>query len=193
MAKPQKIVGLEPNRSYRVSARIILPQMVEEVYAYERFIQDPTRREELHNMRISIKRLRYMMELCAVNYDEEQTGDGTSERAYYAEQRVDGTSERAYYAGQRVDGTSERAYYAEFLTTIVDLQEILGDIHDADVAVEVLTVYQKKHETTVLPGVARLIARTRETRQADYATFLEKWKQLSKIGFKQRLLALFKR
>lgn len=179
MAKPQKIVGLEPNRSYRVNARIILPQMVEEVYAYERFIQDPTRRKELHNMRISIKRLRYMMELCAINYDEEQTGDGTSERAYDAEQRV--------------DGTSERAYYAEFFTTIVDLQEILGDIHDADVAVEVLTAYQKKHETAVLPGVARLIARTQETRQTDYATFLEKWKQLSKTGFKQRLLALFKR
>ncbi len=165
MAKAQKIIGLEPNRSYRINARTILTQKVEEVYTYERFIRDPMRHKELHNMRISIKRLRYTMEFFAVNYNQRHT----------------------------VDGRTEQTYYQECLATIVDLQEILGDIHDADVAVEVLTTYQKKHEPDALPGIVTLIARTQETRQADYETFLEKWEQLSKTGFKQRLLSFFKR
>ena len=36
--------------------------------------------------------------------------------------------------------------FAEFLGVIVDLQEILGDIHDADVVLEVLTDYMHQSE-----------------------------------------------
>lgn len=153
MAKAGKIIGVEPQRSYRANARIILPQKVEEVYTWERFIRDPARREELHNMRISIKRLRYTMELF--------------DRAYKPKKR-----------------------FTEYLAVIVDLQEILGDIHDCDVVLEVLTNYQETHQAALLPGVATLIARTHETRKADYETFLEKWEQLSATGFKQKLLAI---
>ena len=47
MAKVQKITGVLPKRSYHENARIILPQKVEEVYTWEPFIRDETRREEL--------------------------------------------------------------------------------------------------------------------------------------------------
>ena len=68
MAKAHKVIGVAPLRSYHENARIILPQRLEEVYTWEPFIRDETRREELHNMRISIKRLRYTMELFRVAY-----------------------------------------------------------------------------------------------------------------------------
>ena len=152
MAKPQKITGLKPEQNYRTNARIILPQRVEEVYSWEQFIRDPERREELHNMRISIKRLRYTMEFFAVNYDNR---------------------------------------LADFLTIIIDLQDILGDIHDSDVVLEVLTKYKISCQSTELPGVDMLITRTRETRNADYEKFLKKWELLSETKCKKRLLALF--
>ena len=40
MAKAQKVIGVEPLRSYRENARIILPQRLEEVYTWEPFIRD---------------------------------------------------------------------------------------------------------------------------------------------------------
>lgn len=69
MAKPQKIIGLNPKHSFRQNARIVLPQRIEEVYSWEQYIKNPECREELHNMRISVKRLRYTMEFFLVNYD----------------------------------------------------------------------------------------------------------------------------
>ena len=114
-------------------------------------------------MRISIKRLRYTMELFRVAYQNR---------------------------GQQ----SAVSIYTEFLAMIVDLQEILGDIHDADVVLAVLTDYasqlgNQERQIAVLPGIVRLIARTEKTRKADYETFLEKWDQLSAAGFKQKLLS----
>ena len=117
MAKPRKIIGLNPNQSYRENARIVLPQKVEEVYSWEQFIRDPERREELHNMRISIKRLRYTMEFFAVNYDK---------------------------------------HFTDFLETIIELQDILGDIHDSDVVLEVLTNYKKSRQPAMMSEVDTL-------------------------------------
>ncbi len=151
MAKPQKITGLNPQQSFRENARTILPQKVGEVYSWEQFIQDPEQREELHNMRISIKRLRYTMEFFAVNYDK---------------------------------------HFTEFVKTIIDLQDILGDIHDSDVVLEVLTKYKENLQPTELRGIDTLIARTLETRNADYEAFLERWEQLSAADFKQKLIAI---
>ncbi|MYC76686.1 CHAD domain-containing protein [Candidatus Poribacteria bacterium] len=160
MAKARKITGVAPLQSYHDNARIILPQRLEEVYTWEPFIRDETRRAELHNMRISIKRLRYTMELFRVAYG----------------------------------APTPNSQYAEFLAVIVDLQEILGDVHDADVVLEVLADYpsQSGNRGTQMdapPGVATLIAQTKETRKADYETFLGKWDQLAVAGFKQKLLS----
>ena len=161
MAKVHKVIGVLPSRSYQENARIILPQKVEEVYTWEPFIRDETRREELHNMRISIKRLRYTMELFRVAYQV------------------------------TIDRNSQ---YAEFLAVIVDLQEILGDIHDADVVLEVLTDYASQlnnqgEQVNVFPGIATRIAQAKETRKVDYNTFMEKWEHLSVTNFKQKLLS----
>ncbi len=104
--------------------RNIIRQKVEDVYEWARFIRDPARREELHEMRIAIRRLRYSMEAFTPN--------------------------------------------AASLIEIVEWQRMLGSIHDCDVVFEVLTNYQQA-------SIATLSVRTRETREADYKTFLEKW------------------
>lgn len=149
MAKPKKITGLKPKGSYHENARIVLPHRVEEVYSWERFIKDPARREELHNMRISIKRLRYTMEFFTINYDNK---------------------------------------FNDYLETIIDLQDILGDIHDSDVVLETLKNYKENHRLSTLPGVNTLITRTRKSRNANYETFLKKWGKLTESDFKQKLL-----
>lgn len=174
MAKAHKISGVKPLRNYRENARIILPQKIEEVYTWEPFIRDAARREELHNMRISIKRLRYTMELFRVVYELPKV------------------------CSKDAVATDDKRF-AEFLAVIVDLQSILGDIHDCDVVLQVLTDYtrQSASDAVVLgslsatgkDGIDRLIAQTRETRKAGYQKFLEKWEQLSAANFKRKLLS----
>ena len=70
MAKAWKIKGVKPQKSYRRNASIILSAKIAEVYSWDNYIGDPKNIEELHNMRISIKRLRYSMEIFSVNYDQ---------------------------------------------------------------------------------------------------------------------------
>ena len=176
MAKARKLTGVEPLRSYGKNARTILPQKVEEVWTWEPFIRDVVRREELHNMRISIKRLRYTMELFQVVYQNgwQRSGVGSQKETLVAKER---------------DFTGENRY-VEFLEIIIDLQEILGDVHDCDVVLDVLTGYvHRTQEKNSAPGITTLIVRTEETRKADYETFLRKWEHLSTTGFKQKLLS----
>lgn len=152
MAKPRKIIGITPQQDYQTNARLILPQRLEEVYSWEQYIIDPERREELHNMRISVKRLRYTMEFFAVNYDTR---------------------------------------FSEFLGVIIDMQDILGDIHDSDVILDTLIDYKSSCEYNEVRGVDMLISRTQNNRRTDYGTFLNKWRQLSETNFKQKLLNIF--
>ena len=169
MAKVHKIIGVKPLCSYRENVQIILPQKIEEVYTWEPFIWDEANREELHNMRIAIKRLRYTMELFRVAYQLPRKNS------------------------KKISTTCDKRF-AEFLEIVVDLQEILGDIHDGDVVLEVLADYASQSENrgeqvSMLPGVAKLIAQAKEARKADYETFLKKWEQLSVTGFKEKLLS----
>ena len=151
MAKPQKIIGLNPKQSFRQNARTVLPQRLEEVYSWEQYINDPERRDELHNMRISVKRLRYTMEFFAVNYDSR---------------------------------------FSDILGVVIDLQDILGDIHDSDVILDILTDYKKSSQSDELLGVDTLFSRTQSSRNSDYQEFQIKWEHLSATDFKQKLLEI---
>ena len=71
MAKEWEVEHIRPKRSYRWNARVVLPVRVREVYSWAPYIEDPSNTEQLHSMRISIKRLRYSMELFANCYGPE--------------------------------------------------------------------------------------------------------------------------
>ena len=71
MAKAWKVKGIQPQSSYRSNAQAILAVKIQEVYSWAESIRDSDKVKELHNLRISIKRLRYSMEFLAINYGEE--------------------------------------------------------------------------------------------------------------------------
>ena len=70
MAKAWKVKGIDSQRSYRWNAQVILAVKVEEVYSWAESIRNPSNVKELHNLRISVKRLRYSMESFTINYGE---------------------------------------------------------------------------------------------------------------------------
>jgi len=157
MAKAWKIKGVKPQKSYRRNASIILSAKIAEVYSWDDYIGDPENIEELHNMRISIKRLRYSMEIFSVNYDQK---------------------------------------FNESLQIWVDLQKLLGEIHDCDVCQDVLTDYLKadsQEGSADTLGVNALIQRYRQTREERYQEFLKRWSSLQKEDFKGNLLRIIKK
>ena len=157
MAKAWKIKGVKPQKSYRRNASIILSAKIAEVYSWDNYIGDPENIEELHNMRISIKRLRYSMEIFSVNYDQK---------------------------------------FNESLQIWVDLQKLLGEIHDCDVGQDVLTDYLEAHSqegSAGTLGVNALIQRYRQTREEKYQEFLKRWASLQKEDFKGNLLRIIKK
>ena len=71
MAKAWKAKGIHPQLSYRWNAQVILAVKIQEVYSWAESVRNPDHIKELHNLRISVKRLRYSMEFFAINYGEE--------------------------------------------------------------------------------------------------------------------------
>ncbi len=63
MAKARPIKGLNPRAPTGQNARIIAKIRLEELYSWKKYIDNPYRVRELHNMRIAAKRLRYTFEV----------------------------------------------------------------------------------------------------------------------------------
>ena len=63
MAKVQPITELDSQAPTTRNARIILQQRLDEMYIYAPYIGNPDNVQELHNLRIAAKRVRYTLEL----------------------------------------------------------------------------------------------------------------------------------
>ena len=63
MAKARPIKGLNPRAPTGQNARIIAKVRLEELYSWKKYIDNPFRVRELHNLRIAAKRLRYTFEV----------------------------------------------------------------------------------------------------------------------------------
>ena len=65
MAKALPVYAVHPQGALIENAPLILHTRLEEMYRFVPFIYDPARVDDLHNMRIAAKRLRYTMEIFA--------------------------------------------------------------------------------------------------------------------------------
>ncbi len=65
MAKALPLYAVNPQETLRSNAPLMLHTRLEELYQFAPYISDPARVEELHNMRIAAKRLRYTLEIFA--------------------------------------------------------------------------------------------------------------------------------
>jgi hypothetical protein len=63
MAKARPIKGLDPQAPTGENARMIAKVRLDDLYSWERYVDNPYDIFELHNMRIAAKRLRYTFEV----------------------------------------------------------------------------------------------------------------------------------
>lgn len=63
MARARPITGLDSQAPTTRNARVILRQRLDDMYAYAPYIDNPDNIQELHDLRIATKRVRYTLEL----------------------------------------------------------------------------------------------------------------------------------
>ena len=127
-----------------------IQKRLDEFLFYEVFIFDPDRIEELHQMRIAAKQLRYTLEVFSALYEQK----------------------------------------SDFALDIArESQQILGEIHDADVWGSFIPKFTKREQERILkfygyrspfnrlkPGIDFLLENRQVERGRLYQTFLTKWK-----------------
>jgi hypothetical protein len=178
MAKARAVKGLKPRATFLSNARAIVRVRVDEMYGFAHAIGDLTQDEDLHNMRIAAKRLRYTLEMFRVCL----TDDGHA-----------------------------------LIDVVKEIQERIGEIHDADVLVEVarlrLAGAAQRRATAfadaasagdeesrlaavkavagagdALPGLAGLIARAGACRARCFDALTLWWSENGGAGLRERLV-----
>jgi CHAD domain len=190
VAKPRPVPGLDPDRRIRPNARKVLAVRIDEVYAFDGLVADPANVSALHDLRIACKRLRYLLEIFGISFEEDLEpfaeevrglqdllGDihdcdvqipMLQEHLAWLEGREAEAARRlvARRAARGAEGEPSEAAFRAFRRR--------------------LEVGRRADER---PGVHALIARRRREREDLYARFLDEWRRLKAERFRPRLEA----
>jgi CHAD domain len=66
MARARRVPGIRPKQALRINAQRVIAVRLEEMMSWSGALQDASRVQDLHNMRIAAKRLRYVLEMTGV-------------------------------------------------------------------------------------------------------------------------------
>ena len=184
MAKMWKVPETNCAETFAWNAGHVLGVRVAEVYAHAGSLENPAEGHRHHDLRISLKRLRYSLEFFAACYDPQEV--------------------------------------ASLLDSLSTMQDLLGDLHDADVLIpELQQTYarlasERRHAVRSVgaaarggrepvsfesfeaglerawsapaqPGILTLINRLRRQRRASYRGAVDLWRSLHDGGFRERL------
>jgi len=192
VAKPRPVTGLDPDRRLRPNARKILAVRIDEVYSFDGLVADPANITELHDMRIACKRLRYLLEIFAIAFDDdlEPFIDGVRGLQDLLGDIHDGDvqipmlEEHLAWLGQREGGA------ARLLVAEASARRRRREGPPSEAAFRAfarkLEVGRRGDERL---GVQVLIGRRRRERDVVYARFLDEWRRLKSERFRPRLEA----
>jgi len=188
VAKPRPVHGLDPDRRIRPNARRILAVRIDEVWSFEHAVVDPAAVTELHDMRIACKRLRYLLEIFDVAFDEplepyveevkglqDLLGEihdrdvqvpALEDHLRWLDEREAEAAQTLLAAAGRARGTAdggERAYRS------------------------FRRRFDAGRRADERPGIVLLAAILRRERAELYERFLSEWRRLGEEGFRERL------
>ena len=189
MAKPRPVTGIDPGRRLRPNARRIMAVRIDEVHSYDGLVADPARVTELHDMRIACKRLRYLLEIFAIAFDEDLEpfiaevrglqdllGDihDCDVQVPMLEDHLAWLDEREAEGARAVVAAAAPARPRRGRAPERAFREFRGRLDAA-----------RRADARI--GVHALIARRRAEREALYARFLDEWRRLKRGRFRARL------
>ena len=189
MAKAQAITGLETQVPTEQNARIIARMRLADLYTYMDYIESPANIQELHDMRIAAKRLRYTLEIF-VDYLPAASQSIAEELASLQDE-----------LGALHDSEVMLALLRLSLQTAGNTvakrkpETELASQRKALLSQEMLTSLLDTSSTPVLSsgerhGLESFLRRQERRREQSYATFRQHWDQLEQRHFRVEILAL---
>ena len=179
MSRAWPVDRLDPRASTEVAARRILQIRIAEFFSREGIVEDPTATEELHDLRISAKRLRYTLELFA---------DTLGEEAIAAIARVKTLQERL---GDLHDADVRIALVADELEALAaeQIRDLVVALAGADPEWRRALVATAVRPPNDDPrrGLIDLLAREIGRRELAYDRFLDAWRGAISDGLRTRL------
>ena len=191
MAKARAISGLDAHTLTSTNARIIAHTRLEELQAWSRYAHDPQRSNELHDMRIAAKRLRYTLEIFAEVLPQETSS--IIEEVTQIQEELGAIHDSDVMAAllslclEQQKNSKEHPGSKRALA--VEAQQKAGKrlVTNLDLIAHLLD-----SRTTPTPeqqdGLARLLRDTQQQRKEQYTVFREHWDELQKRKFSQEVL-----
>lgn len=175
--KARPVKKLRPDAPFAEGARRIAAVRLEELCSFAPKAMDPSNGEEMHDMRIAAKRLRYLLEL-----SEPALGKAAVAAAKTAREIQDLLGE-IHDCEVFIEGLER---YAEDLRA-VDVMAAVGnageDAEDLDPAA------MSNGASTRYRGVSRAIAYYEARRLVLHRRFAQRWTAIEQDGFRERLLS----
>ena len=193
MAKARAISGLDAHALTSTNARIIVRTRLEEMQVWGRYAYDPQRSDELHDLRIAAKRLRYTLEIFAdvlpeesasvveeVTQIQEELGTLHDSDVMIAllslrleqPQHANG---KGHTNGKHAQAVEAQQKAGKHLITNLDLVTHLLDVHTNPT--------QEQHD-----GLKHLLHTTQQQRKEQYQVFREHWDALQARNFYSEVL-----
>lgn len=186
MAKARPLSGLDPQAPTAHNARIIVHARLEEMYAYAPYVENPEHCQELHDLRIAAKRVRYTLEIFAEflpassqDFAEElaalqgelgELHDSEVMLALLRSLLPDGQSTAASSTEQEERAQKQKALLSPgLLHTLLNVERT-----------DALT--DREHH-----GLANFLRRQEQRRSQAYAAFRQHWNQLEQRNFRAEI------
>lgn len=183
--KPRPVSGVKPDGRLGPNAARILRVRIDEVFSFESHIADPARVTELHDMRIALKRLRYLLEIFAValpraedQLDEVKGLQDTLGEIHDRDVQVPLLEEHL----RRIDAESD----AHSRELILGAGPRRRRPSEAQIGAFARDLVQGRRDAERL-GIERLIVRLRRERVELHERFVAAWATHRASGLRQRL------
>lgn len=182
MTKAWPVGRLDPDAPLDLNARRILRVRVGEFYSWEPVVSDPLATVELHNMRISAKRLRYTLELYPTVFRVE--GERAIERVKALQEQLGNLHD----VDVRIEMISNElvALTAEEIDA---LNSALASSHPSAYR-SLATALLRPPPDAPQSGLLGLLARQHAARQQTYRDFKALWDQFALEGMRDDLARL---
>lgn len=186
MAKARPLSGLDPQAPTAHNARAIAHARLEEMYAYAPYVESPEHCQELHDLRIAAKRVRYTLEIFA-EFLPASSQDFAEELATLQDELGELHDSEVMLALLRsllLDGQATAASSAEQGERAQKQKALLSPdlLHTLLNAERTDTLTDRERQ-----GLASFLRRQEQRRTQAYAAFRQHWDQLEQRNFRAEI------
>ncbi len=187
MAKARPITGLDLQASTRENAHIILRERLADMNAYTQHIENPANIQELHDLRIATKRVRYTLEV----FEE------------FLPEASKGFAEELAKLQDELGTLHDSEVMLALLRLLLHQEPGKIEVADQDTASSVKkkallsadmvhsfldTTHTPDLSEKERPGLASFLRRQEQRREQAYLSFRQHWEELERRRFREEIL-----